>query len=185
MLFVENETRPRVLVSMPCLRGSFFERSVVLLCQYSAAGALALVINSPSRTTIHDLMLDLKIQCPNPQHQPIMVGGPVQPDLSWVLHSSEYKKISTVQISANLSFSSGQDFLNNCACNDTPLEYTFGVGYAQWGSGQLDREIEQEAWWLANIDPMPLLRTAYQDRWDFAMRLIGLNKCSRLHFYKA
>jgi putative transcriptional regulator len=166
--------KPQILVAMPSLRDGYFDKSVILLCEYNASGAMGFVINSPSTTSVEDLLRELGLGAQNAQNRPIMIGGPVQPELCWVVHTSDYQGKSTTVLGSHLALSAAQEVLTSITDGIAPQEYMLGVGYAGWGPGQLDREIEQEAWWMADLDPLPIMRQIAEQRWDMVMKKLGL-----------
>jgi len=170
-----GECKPQILVAMPSLKDGYFDKSVVLLCEYNAQGAMGFVINSPSTTSVDDLLRELGLCAPDPQKQLIMIGGPVQPELCWVLHTPEYKGKSTTRLGDALALSAAQEVLTSITEGQVPTGYVLGVGYSGWGPGQLDREIEQEAWWLADMDPLSILELSYEARWETVMRRLGFD----------
>lgn len=171
---MEGLSEPQILVAMPSLRDGYFDKSVILLCEYNATGAMGFILNSPSTTSVDDLLHELGLNGFTEQHKPIMIGGPVQPELCWVVHTSDYQGSSTTSLGRNLCLSAAQEVLTSITEGQAPQHYLLGVGYSGWGPGQLDREIEQEAWWMADLDPLPILQNAIESRWDCVMRQLGL-----------
>jgi putative transcriptional regulator len=170
---MRGTSNPQVLVAMPSLKDGYFDKSVILLCEYSAQGAMGFVINAPSTTTVDDLLGELGLHATRPQDQLILIGGPVQPELCWVVHTPDFTGKSTTPLSDQLCLSAAQEVLTSITEGQVPAGYILGVGYAGWGPGQLDKEIEQEAWWLADLDPMPILEESYDCRWDHVMKKLG------------
>lgn len=169
---------PQILVAMPSLQDGYFDKSVILLCEYNEDGAMGFVINAPSTTSVDDLLLELGLKANPPQRKEILIGGPVQPELCWVVHSSDYQGQSTTRLSGDLCLSAAQEVLTSITEGVVPEYYMLGVGYAGWSAGQLDQEIEQDAWWMADIDIMSILRHRPEARWEKVMDALGFN----LHF---
>jgi len=174
----EGNIEPKILVAMPALKDGYFDKSVVLLCEYNTEGAMGFVLNSPSTTLVHELLGELGLESETRQNQPIMIGGPVQPELCWVVHTPDYAGKSTTTLGANLSLSAAQEVLTSIGNGHGPREFMLGVGYSGWGPGQLDNEIEQEAWWLADLDPLAVMRYECETRWDKVMHQLGLKNGS-------
>ena len=172
---IEGKFNPQILVAMPSLKDGYFDKSVVLLCEYNESGAMGFVINSPSTTSVDDLLRELGLQSEPDQLQPIMIGGPVQPELCWVVHTPEYEGRSTTPLCSQLSLSAAQEVLTSITEGPFPSEYMLGVGYAGWGPEQLDQEIEQESWWLVDMDPLEVLRHSCDTRWERVMDQMGFN----------
>ncbi len=168
-------SKPQILVAMPSLQDGYFDKSVILLCEYNEEGAMGFVINSPSTTSVDDLLQELGLRANPPQKKEILIGGPVQPELCWVVHSTEYQGQSTTPLGDELALSAAQEVLTSITEGVVPDHYLLGVGYAGWAPKQLDKEIEQDAWWLADIDIMPILRAPPEARWTMVMEKLGFN----------
>ena len=163
---------------MPNLKDGYFDRSVILLCEYNREGAMGFVINSPSTTTVNDLLSELGLTSEAAGEKQILIGGPVQPELCWVVHTSDYKGETTTPLGEKLALSAAQEVLTSIADGFTPRDFILGVGYAGWAPGQLDQEIENDSWWLADIDVLQLLELAYEKRWDSVIDELGLKNLS-------
>jgi putative transcriptional regulator len=170
-----NGFKPHILVAMPSLQDGYFDKSVILLCEYTEQGAMGFVINSASNTSVDELLGELGLSSCPPQPNRIMIGGPVQSELCWVVHSRDFAGQSTTAIGEDLRLSAAQEVLTAIAEGQVPQMYVLGVGYAGWGPGQLDREIEQGAWWLSDIDPFQILTLPSEERWPKIMERLGLN----------
>ena len=173
---LEGSFKPQILVAMPSLKDGYFEKSVILLCEYNQAGAMGFVINSPSTTSVDDLLSELGLSVMESQKQQIMIGGPVQPELCWVVHTEDFQGASTTSLGHGLALSAAQEVLTSINEGTPPQQYVLGVGYAGWGPGQLDREIEDEAWWLVDTSPRTLLSLKCENRWDEIIKELGLHK---------
>ncbi len=175
----------KVLIAMPQLKDSYFEKTVIFLCEYNTDGAMGFVVNIPSATSVDDLMQELNISVPQLQTESILLGGPVQPEFCWSIHTNDYKAPSTTPFGSTFGISSITDIIPAICDGHPPENYILGVGYAGWGVGQLDKEIDQESWWLAEIDPSLLLKTKCENRWEMAMDHSGLSRNSHTHFCRA
>ena len=171
---IDGSFSPKILVAMPSLKDGYFDKSVILLCEYNESGALGFVINSPSTTSVDDLLQELGLNSQPFENKPIMIGGPVQPELCWVVHTTDYNGQSTTNLGEYLSLSAAQEVLTSITEGTVPGEYMLGVGYAGWGAGQLDREIEHESWWMADIDPLSIMLESCDCRWEKVMEKLGL-----------
>ncbi len=159
---------------MPSLRDGYFDRSVIFLCDYNEEGAMGFVVNSPSSTSVDELLTELGLKAKEEQNKQILIGGPVQPELCWVVHSQDYQGSSSTSLGEHLAISAAQEILTSIADGNAPKEYILGVGYAGWGPGQLDHEIEEDAWWLTEMDLRSVLEHSHEERWDAVMEHLGL-----------
>jgi putative transcriptional regulator len=125
------------------LHGSFFHRSVVLICQHDADGALGLILN---RSTENKVGQALVANLPERvKEQPLFIGGPVQPQALSFLHSDEYLPDANVMTNLNLGHSIdalmdlGESF-------SATQKLKLFAGYAGWSPGQLDNEMTRLDW---------------------------------------
>ncbi|MBF0278508.1 MAG: YqgE/AlgH family protein [SAR324 cluster bacterium] len=173
----EEEIVPGLLVAMPVLKDSYFEKTVILLCNYTEESAFGLVINTPSTIRIKDIIAsDLEFK--NELTDPLLLGGPVQKESLWAIHSDDFSCESTSNVSSSISISAIHEVLGALARGEGPEKYLLGCGYAGWAPGQLDREIEEGSWWLTSLDTEYVLDMPYSDRWDAALKKIGIDPLS-------
>ena len=76
---MKNSELPGILIAMPTLDETFFEKSVILLCNYDKEGAFGLVMNHPSKTKVKEVLSD-EMQNNSAFDIPLLGGGPVQPE---------------------------------------------------------------------------------------------------------
>ena len=171
---MKNSEVPGILIAMPTLDRTFFEKSVILLCNYDEDGAFGLVMNHPSKTKVKEVLSD-EMQNNSAFDVPLLVGGPVQPESFWAVHSSDFLVKETTVLSKEIHLSSAQDILNSLDEGNKVISYHFGSGYSGWGAGQLDREIQEESWWLGPLDESLLLNLDYELRWETTMNNLGFD----------
>lgn len=168
---------PGILVAMPTLDDTYFEKSVILLCKYDANGAFGLVMNRPSSTKVKELYSPKK-RSSNSLNIPLLIGGPVEPESFWAVHSSDISIKDTTHLSPKINLSSAKHILSLIHEGQKIKSYQFGIGYAGWSAGQLDREIKEESWWLGPLDENLLLDLEYELRWDKTMENLGFDLLS-------
>src|SRR6266404_291516 len=139
----EKYLKGQLLLDSGQLRGSFFQRTVVLICQHDAEGAFGLVLNRSSganvgETIVADLPDTLK-SCP------LYLGGPVQPsELSFLLSDSF---IPDANVLPNLSLGHSLDSLMELGDSfSATRKIKMFAGYAGWSPGQLEDEVKRKAW---------------------------------------
>jgi len=125
------------------LCGSFFHRTVVLICQHDAEGAFGLVLNRHSETNVGDALV---ANLPSPiRDQKIYVGGPVQPAALSFLHT--HSGFVEENVFGQLGLGHSIDELVEIGESLSPeVHIRIFAGYAGWSPGQLDDEIRREAW---------------------------------------
>lgn len=167
----------QLLIAMPGMQDPNFNETVAFICKHDDNGAIGIVVNRPSEMSLGDVCRQLKfeINMGDDAGQPIMNGGPVQPDRGFVLHQSDDEFDSTVDPEAPVKVTVSQDILKAIARGDGPRPVLVALGYAGWGSGQLESEIAANAWLHAPAEPAILFETPIAERWEAAAGLIGID----------
>jgi putative transcriptional regulator len=99
----------------------------------------------------------------------IFAGGPVQPDLGFVLHSADYRRPDTKEIDGHLAMTSSVEILRDIAHGQGPKQSLVAFGYAGWGPGQLEGELDQRAWFTTPADAQLVFDEDRDKLWDKAM----------------
>ena len=169
----------RLLIAMPHMQDERFRRSVVYVCFHNAEGAFGLVINKPvEKLTFPVLLQQLSITpAPDAQlEQPILLGGPVETGRGFVLHSSDYAADSaTLRISEDISLTGTMDALKAMTAGQPPRHALFVLGYAGWGAGQLESEIQANGWLHGDADPELVFDRDLESKYDRALSGLGMD----------
>ena len=167
------------LIAMPELQDPNFSRTVTLICQHDANGALGVVINRPlEQLTLRDILDQFDLSSPasdSPTGTPVYLGGPVQQQLGLVLHEGIGEWGSTLKISDELGLTSSRDILESMSTAEGPNHALLTLGYAGWGAGQLEDEIQENAWLSVEADCEIIFRTPPKERWQAAAAKIGVD----------
>jgi putative transcriptional regulator len=167
------------LIAMPELQDPNFSRTVTLICQHDANGALGVVINRPmEQLTLQDILDQFDLSSPasdSPIGAPVYLGGPVQQQLGLVLHEGIGEWGSTLKINDELGLTSSRDILESMSTAQGPNHALLTLGYAGWGAGQLEDEIQDNAWLSVEADCEIIFRTPPKERWQAAAAKIGVD----------
>jgi putative transcriptional regulator len=165
------------LIAMPAMTDSNFAQTVTFIWEHNAEGALGIIINRPLQMRLVDVFEQLKMPtAPGVSgHQPVLQGGPVQTDRGFVVHHAGSRWEHTLQVSSRIQVTTSPDILDAMARGTGPGTALVALGYAGWGSGQLENEIAQNAWLTAPCDERILFDTPYEHRWRAAGRLLGID----------
>jgi len=139
----EKFLKGHLLLDSGQLRGSFFQRTVVLICQHDPDGAFGLVLNRAAGSNAGDMIV---ADLPEPlRASPLFLGGPVQPSALSFLLSDAF--IADANVMPNLSLGHSLDALIELgeSFSSTQRVKMF-AGYAGWSPGQLEEEIKRDAW---------------------------------------
>ena len=167
----------QILVAMPQMQDPRFSRSVVYMCAHTANGAMGLVLNKlVDNVTFPDLLEQLNIGS-GAAGEGIHVhfGGPVETGRGFVLHSADYVQDATMKIDEQVALTATVDILKAIAEGEGPNSALLALGYAGWGPGQLDEEIQANGWLSVAADPDLVFGEPLDSKWDMAMAKIGIN----------
>ena len=184
--FPASSTNPlnlvgQFLIAMPSQQGETFERTVIYICEHNPSGALGIVVNRESDVTISDVLTklavvdDMQIQYSAHSADSVLVGGPVQTERGFVLHSPFKQYAATIQINDHLGLTSSRDILEAVARGEGPRHMLLALGYAGWGAGQLEDELARNAWLNVQADEHVLFETRPREKYEQAIRLLGFN----------
>lgn len=167
----------QLLIAMPGMQDPNFNETVAFICKHDENGAIGIVVNRASEMSLGEVCRQLEFETVlgDDDKQPIMNGGPVQPDRGFVLHQSDQTFDSTVDPDATVKVTVSQDVLRAIAKGEGPRPALVALGYAGWASGQLESEIAANAWLNVPVEPSILFETPIEDRWRAAAELIGVD----------
>lgn len=165
------------LIAMPGLEDTNFHHTVTYLCQHGVEGAMGIVINRPSGLRLNDILDQLDIsesKLPSAE-QPIYIGGPVQTDRGFVLHTTGGEWDSTLKITSSISITTSRDILDAIAQGKGPTKTLIALGYAGWGVGQLEQEMSANAWLNGPAPENVLFDLPAEARWEAAAQALGVD----------
>jgi putative transcriptional regulator len=167
----------QLLVAMPQMRDPRFARSVIYMCAHSPDGAMGLVVNRRvGSITFDDLLQQLNIG-PNKRNDEIRVhfGGPVEQGRGFVLHSSDYLQTGSLKVDDQVALTATLDILKELAAGGGPRRSLLALGYAGWGPGQLDAEIQANGWLSVSSDEALVFDADLEHKWERAIGKIGID----------
>ncbi len=175
----------QMLLAMPGMTDPRFVKSVIYLCAHSGDGAMGLVVNRKSRRIkFHDLLVQLEvvrkedsILLPGRAGEvPVLRGGPVETQRGFVLHSSDYSADeTTMRVDGDVSLTVSVDILRAIAQGVGPRRAVLALGYAGWGAGQLENEIQQNGWLSCPADADLLFDEDFDTKYTRALGKLGVD----------
>ncbi len=161
----------QLLVAMPGMSDPRFARSVICLCAHSAEGAMGLVLNQPLDNLTFDQLLGQLGLDPVPPARRIRLtqGGPVEGSRGFVLHTADWETEGSLEVMPGLALTANVEILKAIAEGGGPREGLLALGYAGWGPGQLDSELQQNAWLSVPADEALLFEGAPDQLWRRAL----------------
>jgi putative transcriptional regulator len=169
----------RLLIAMPGIDDPRFERAVILMCAHGGDHAMGLTLNRPVEgLTVPDLLrrLDIESAIVLPDDL-VLYGGPVDRERGFVVHTDDYMSDeSSMPITDGLAWTATRDVLQ--AMGDRarrPRRSLLALGYAGWGAGQLERELQENVWLTCDPDEHLLFGGDHEAKWGMALAKIGVS----------
>jgi putative transcriptional regulator len=165
------------LIAMPNMRDPSFKRSVAFLCQHNDEGAMGLLVNRLSEYRLGDVLAQMRIKCESAEvgDAPVLIGGPVQPERGFVLHTPHGQWESSFKISDHICVTTSRDVLAAIAEGRGPERALITLGYAGWSAGQIETELKENSWLTVDASEPILFETPLEERWEAAAALVGVN----------
>ncbi len=168
----------RVLIASPWIGDPRFEQSLILLCKHSDEGALGIVVNKPLEgVTLPEILEQLDIRpVGGLSDRRVLNGGPINRDRGFVLHSDDYYlEESTHQVVPGINLTATREVLSAIAREGAPRQSALALGYASWFGGQLESELEQNAWLIGAADSGLVFGPEHEQKWLRALDRIGVD----------
>jgi putative transcriptional regulator len=167
----------QLLIAMPSLEDPNFSRTVTYICEHGEHGAMGIVLNRPTDLCLTDILNHMEIEggMGKAGEQIVYLGGPVEEERGFVLHTHTEPWDSTLVINDEISITTSRDILEAMARGDGPGQTLVALGYAGWGAGQLERELQDNAWLSGPVEQSILFDLPAEDRWEAAARVLGVD----------
>ena len=169
----------QLLIAMPQMQDNRFVRAVIFLCAHNEEGAMGLVINKLVETvTLPELLEKLGIPSVGlVGHPRVHAGGPVEEGRGFVLHSDDYVEENTLVV-GKMALTATLDILRAIGRGKGPRRSMLALGYAGWGPGQLDAEMQENGWLHVPADETIIFDDDIADKWQRALGKLGINPLS-------
>jgi putative transcriptional regulator len=162
----------QLLVASPEMRDPRFYHTVILVVRHDRHGALGIIINRP----VENRSLASLLEALGEKDTGIagsvrlFAGGPVEPQIGFVLHTPDYHRPETVDIDSHVAMTSSLQILRDIGNNKGPSKSLVAFGYAGWKSDQLEGELRERAWVTAAEDEKLIFDEDRDKVWDEAMK---------------
>jgi len=173
--FESNDLKPekgKVLISEPFMEGRYFNRSVILLTEFSEEGAVGFVLNKPISLNVNEVLSDMYVF-----ESEVFMGGPVQTGHIYYLHTVPQLIPNSFQIFDQLYW--GGDFTVLKELIRTKKvdvdQIRFFAGYSGWSAGQLEDEIKENSWLVSSLDIQKIMSVDNTDIWRESLSDLGGN----------
>ena len=166
----------QLLMAMPGMPDPRFQRTVIYMCAHNAEGAMGLVINRLfGAITFGDLLEQLEIR-PTRSVADLRVhyGGPVESGRGLVLHTTDFIRDGTLKVDDDVALTATVDILRAIADGRGPRLSLLALGYAGWGPGQLDAEMQANGWLTAESDEALMFDRDLETKWERSIAKLGV-----------
>jgi putative transcriptional regulator len=158
----------QLLIAASTIQDPRFYHSVILLVHHDDKGAFGIMINRPlGERPIAELLADSAAGGGSSGSGGsgkaegakitgtirVYLGGPVEPQYGFVVHSADYRVAATVAVADGIAMTATRDALRDIGEHRGPAKYFFAIGYAGWGAGQLEAEIARRDWFTEPATP--------------------------------
>jgi putative transcriptional regulator len=174
----------QMLIAMPVMEDERFQRSVIYMCAHSSEGAMGIIVNRPAGSIdFPGLLMQLNIikkgeritLGEDAEAMKVLRGGPVETGRGFVLHSSDFFiKDSTLPIDDEISLTATLDILKAIATGSGPKRAILALGYAGWGPGQLENELQHNGWLHCPADPDLVFGKDVDGKYERALKKLGI-----------
>ncbi len=169
----------QLLIAMPQMQDPRFARTVIYLCAHGSEGAMGLVVNKfvdNPPVTLSRLMSQLGIAAEGLKADSrVHRGGPVEEGRGFVLHSADYTEDATLVVGNNLALTATLDILRAIGRGEGPKRSLLALGYAGWGPGQLDAEMQANGWLSVPADSDLVFDSDFDAKWQRALTKLGID----------
>jgi putative transcriptional regulator len=150
-----SSLKGQLLIATPAMRDTRFDRAVILMVRHDGDGAMGIVINRPlGEKPLTEILAALGVKDTAASgNVRIFLGGPVQLEVGFVIHSTDYRRPDTLEVDGRLAATSSREVLRDIAVNAGPMKSLIAFGYAGWAPGQLEAELARNVWYTAPADP--------------------------------
>jgi putative transcriptional regulator len=165
------------LIAMPGLKDPNFSRTVTYICEHTDQGAMGIVINRPMDIRLGEVLdqLDIEPTAAGVADAYVYLGGPVQTDRGFVIHTGPGDYDSTLSVTLDIRVTTSRDVLEAIADGRGPAQRLIALGYAGWGGGQLEDELSANAWLNGPADTNIMFSLSPAQRWLAAAQLLGVD----------
>lgn len=167
-----------LLIAMPALQDPNFRRLVTLLISHNEQGALGIVLGAPTATPIRDVCAQFNVTWSRPSPTFVRSGGPCEGGRIWLMHGGPAPLPDAVTVTPGIHIGSSPLLLRTLAESpDAAIPVMVFGGYAGWGPGQLEAELQHKSWLpsFGDIDADLVFATAPDKVWEAALAAMSLS----------
>ncbi len=162
--------RGMFLIASPENKQPLFQKTVILLCEYSQAGSFGLIVNKPIE--IDPSVAELPDELPS-EGLEMRIGGPMQPAQMMLLHTSGAIPDQTLQVLDGVYLGGDIDFLHSASQAAEPPSIILCIGYSGWLAGQLEHELASGEWVVSHASQKSIFQSDPRTLWSDLLKQMG------------
>ena len=166
----------QLLIATPAITDERFLKSVIFICSHDKNHAMGLVLNKINQNVDFKIFCDLmsiNTRNINPDKN-IRIGGPMDTNRGFVLHSNDHVLPDTKIINQSFGMTSSIDIIKEIASGKGPTSSIITVGYSGWFSGQLELELKENSWFTVPATPKIVFSSNLNTVWEDSLDELGI-----------
>ena len=165
-----NPARGKVLLSEPFISDPYFKRAAILLCEHNEEGSFGFVLNNYLDMSLDQIMNGLP-ELPTR----VSVGGPVKSSNLYYLHTLGNSIVDSKEIAKGIYLGGDFELLKNEISKGHvgAHQVRFFVGYSGWTANQLEEEMQQNSWFVADAIPELVMDMKSDNLWADFLKTMG------------
>jgi putative transcriptional regulator len=165
-----NAGKGKLLISEPTLLDSYFKRSVIILAEHNESGSVGFILNKRVEFRLSEAIEELK-----DFNFPLYFGGPVKRDNLFYIHNLGDKIEGSMPIGDGLFWGGNFDTLKELILDGkaTEKDVKFFLGYSGWEPEQLNREMQENSWFVSNSTKDLIMKDSDSELWRTVMKKMG------------
>jgi len=165
-----NLVTGRLLVAVPKMPDPRFRDTIILMIEHNKDGAFGLIINRPLGFAEFEIESKQEGVGMLPSSRTLVFGGgPVEPEKSFIVHSTDYENKGTVKVAHGVWMTANVEILHAIASGKGPKKVLHVIGYSGWSPGQLDTEMSREDWYTSPVTPALVFAEKQEGKWEKAV----------------
>ncbi|MFK8040494.1 MAG: YqgE/AlgH family protein [Rickettsiaceae bacterium] len=168
----------KILIATPRKSNDdIFTKSIIYVLSHGQSGSIGVIVNHyitefPKQLIPNQELINI------PENMPIYFGGPIGLNNRLFLHSSDYNKNISIKFNDKVWVNMDNSLLDDIELGCGPEHCIFIMGYTQWGPGQLEMEIQNNMWIVANDKQNIVFSHHINDKWEIALKRVGIEQSS-------
>jgi putative transcriptional regulator len=166
----QEPQKGKVLISEPFLMDNYFKRSIVLITEHNTEGTVGFVLNKPVNVNINEVVESFP-----KMEADLSLGGPVSTNTLHYLHTLGDIIPNSIPVIGNIywggDYSVVERLISSGSINREQIR--FFLGYSGWSPSQLEQELTNNAWVVADIKPEEIMLPLNKQFWTKTLRRMG------------